>query len=228
MMAGMWLRALAGLLACVFAMPSCMTMMLWQADRGVQGDRSNALTDTAGFVRAGDGGPLLAVDTRDCGAIVDALRPAGEPARRWLLITPTAHAETLAKVEAMFAGQQAPFITHLQRSLSDDGTPQQDRVGFWLQSYQLGGLPDGIWDLQERHKYRGLYGNSYEILVPCRLDFVDAPPGPPVAWPNGRIWCDIGKPVVTPTGERLWRTPLCVLGDLVLLPFEMLTIFSWW
>lgn len=224
----MWVRLLALLLAGVFALPGCMTMMLWQPDRGVQGGWSDILTDKAQFLRSSEGGPLLAVDTSllDRG-IVRHLRPAGEPGRRWLLIHPVDHPETLTQAETMFAGLTAPIL-HLQRELSADGLPRRDTVGFWLQSYDKDQMPPLVWDLQERRKYRGIYGNSYEISVPCRLEWSDEPPGPLVSWPNGRIWCDIGKPVRTPTGELVLRTPLTVLGDLVLLPFEMLTIFSWW
>lgn len=82
--------------------------------------------------------------------------------------------------------------------------------------------------VEERHKHRAFYGNSYEIQVPCRLVWAEAPPGPLVAWPGNGLACAIGKPRRTSAGRRILLTPLAVLGDGVLLPLELLTIWSWW
>lgn len=220
---GQWSRrALLLLLVAAFVQPACMTTMLWRDDWSTPVIESS---DARTTVRRGTptGGDDDAAEA--CFVAVDdelrALLPAYARESAWLKLVPREHAYTVAMLLA--ARSVDAFPLQVVFTATPDGGLTAS-LACWLQSYER--MPDAMLrELPGFELHFGLY-SSYRFATGCRWEPVPKGLPAPQGW-EAELWrkCIRESPELTEgrslTARVLW-TPVTVLGDVLLSPFELI------
>lgn len=212
-----WRRHLAAALLLVFALPSCITAMMWS-----DGNASTTLTPVAcdaALLLAASDSSLLRVALRVPAAELPRLGKAPvEAAYAWVVLAPEDAAQ-LADLLAR-ARRQPPREVSFWVDFSVPGIDGGRAVWLHMAATFAAGTEAGVQDARPSHS------ESQRVVVECACQWqvVAVPPGtgselvpPYIRTADGHTqWVNV-------VGKAL-ATPLTVAADIVLLPVEALFI----
>lgn len=226
-----WLRnAAIAALALVFAQPACWTSAVWRDNRSHDQVWRAEPPQMRAFRAQNVAGEFLVQLPPQAMATLRSMQPALPPGEPWLRVRPLEHGATVATVLAL-AGERGVDL-HAELAIVDDPASGGRTVRF--QAYCYVGPSSPLREL-----FRGLPGvaridlfepfRSAQLDVPCAVQAEFAPPEdlgaelPDFRCSEVRI-LDDGTHVV----KRLALTPLAVLGDVLMLPFELWYMIAIW
>ena len=226
-----WLRnAAIATLALVFAQPACFTSAVWRDDRSHDQVWRAETPQMRAFRAQNAAGEFLVQLPPQAMATLRSMQPALPPGEPWLRVRPLEHGATVATVLALAGDRNGDL--HPELAIVDDPTGDGRTVRF--QAYSFGGTSHPLHEV-----FRALPGvartdlfslfRSYSLDVPCAIQAEFAPPDDLGAelldfrCSEERI-LDDGTHVV----KRLALTPLAVLGDVLMLPFELWFLIATW
>ena len=225
-----WLRngAIAAL-ALVFAQPACFTSAVWRDDRSHDQVWRTEAPPLRTFRRAGAAEFFVEVPPAALPAL-QAMQPGMPPAATWLRVQPLAHEASVATTLNLAGSKGVDLRARLAIVEETDG---QRSLRF--RAYCMAGDPSN----EKLGRFRALPGvarnelfslfHAYELDVLCSFTAELAPPEAPgnplldLTFTEERI-LDDGTHVV----KRLALTPFAVLGDVLMLPFEVWFLIATW
>ncbi|MGE3173835.1 MAG: hypothetical protein AB7O97_14510 [Planctomycetota bacterium] len=221
-----WLHAAAVVMAAVFVLPSCFTFGIWRGGRPSQAREDVPITaaDDEGAAAT----PTLRLVVRVAGEVAWRTRDGGRADPwtppfangEWLAIEPDEHA-----AEAVRLWREVPEACALE-VLPDPHHAGPPRCWFVCspQRAHTNKVPDGFADLPGVHRGTGYFGAAIDVFeAECRL----TPCEPPRADRSRTIAVHSCGPA-SGTLSRLVQTPLTLVLDAALSPFELMTIAVWW
>lgn len=205
--------------AVVFAsLPSCITSGLWRDSRTRQ-RLDEVRIHTPVVVDPTQPQFSLVLDAAKTGLVPALLAPG--TTSQWVRLEPIAHAESVRAVLTAGDRRQGVVVQYFA-----EPAPGLDRVELYLWL----GLA-GRWDALSgvRHRW-GLKAWTAELVVPCRVVNAarPAPEWPVLASDRFRVCSLEVRDDDYSTVAKVLLTPVTVLTDVLLLPFELLTISLWW
>jgi len=221
------LRAATLLLAATFALPSCITSALWEAPRDKELEQWGSPDFVAHKARAPHGRPfsLLAAAPE---SLRSQLADPPSEGRNWLRIEPIDPSERASAqlLVQMLQEHDRPASPSRETRLHDlrldwnAAEPSVLRANLWFDSDS--DLFPALRELPGTHRTNYVLP-WYEFEAMCRVEWVERPMadflGPPL---HGLVLVQVEQ---VPYGGALWGnialTPLALLGDVVLSPFEL-------
>lgn len=214
----------------MFAQPACFTSAVWRDDRSHNQVFRVETPQMRVFRAKNIAGEFLVQLPPQAMATLCSMQPALPPGAPWLRVRPLEHGATVATVLAL-AGDRGGDL-HPWLTIVDDPTGDGRTVRF--QAYCFGGSGNPL-----REVFRSLPGvsrtylfdlfRSYSLDVPCAIQAELSQPDD-LGTELLHFQCreerilDDGTHVV----KRLALTPLAVLGDVLMLPFELWFVIANW
>ena len=217
-----WLRAAAGALAAVFALPSCFTMAMWR-DPG----RKETQRVAARVAAVSPGAQQFFVAPRGLSPEVRALWQPPLPDGAWLLVEPQAHG---ASVERLLQERPQNCELLVCADQSAAGTDPDAQAGAATRAprvlfcWRPTGLAadDSLRSLDGVEPRRSVF-DSPHLEVACAATPIPAQPGG-----ESQPFAVAVYESNLPTLARVGLTPITVAVDVVLSPLELLTLPAWW